>query len=56
MTQSTITWGTTRTGERITCTVFCHVCREVFGRGLDVNEARECKEEAEQRHSCGRVA
>jgi hypothetical protein len=54
---STITWGTTRDGDRITCTVFCHVCREVFARGLNPAEASERKADIDERgHVCGRVA
>ena len=57
MANSTITWGTTRDGNQILCTVFCYVCREVFARGVSVSQARETKTDIdEQGHTCGSAA
>ena len=48
-----ITWGVTRTPDGPRCSVFCHVCREVFGRDLCVTEARELREAALALHTEG---
>lgn len=57
MADSTITWGTTRDGDQILCTVFCYVCREVFARGVSVREASETKADVDERgHVCGVAA
>jgi hypothetical protein len=51
---STITWGTTRDGDQTICAVLCYACREVFGRGMKVSEAREMKTDIDDRgHVCG---
>lgn len=50
---SPVTWGVTRTPEGPRCTVFCHVCRMVFGRDLSVTEARELRETALALHTEG---
>jgi len=52
---STITWGTTRNGDSVLCTVFCYVCRDVFGRDMTTREASELKGDIDERgHACGR--
>jgi len=55
--ESTITWGVVRNSGKETRTVFCYVCKEVFGRDLTCPaETIDCKLDAEKSHVCRGVA